>query len=250
MRFSPVGHVRTVLAALLGCALAPVGTLAAEPAPAVSEIVQKAVARDDFRRLRRVAFEADQTVLTENLDTTGKILSSKTVHAIHHPTAKISFSTDVGSAAAAPSAHPEGDSVKAQHIMAMMDLGKLAPKFTESVAGSAVIQNRECYVVKYYPKPGQSADTREEKVANQVSGRFWIAKDNFDILQSDGSLVEPVTVALIVSVTRMDFKYFSQTLPNGDVGPAKISVDIALHAPFYDSRQLQVNTLANWRPRR
>ena len=58
-----------------------------------------------------------------------------------------------------------------------------------------------------------------------------------------------MTVAFIASVTRMDFKFHSQLLPNGEVGPLDFSVDLAIHAPFYDFRQLQVNSLRNWRPR-
>jgi hypothetical protein len=253
-RLSPPWHARA-LVLLYGCCsvVAAVGTLSGDPAPAqappVREIVQKAVARDDVRRLHRVAFEADQTILTERLDSNGKILSSKTVHMIHHPTAEISYSTDMKSSNASSSAHPDEDTVKAQHIMAVMNLGKLAPHFTETISGSAVIQGRDCYIIGYRPNPDQSADTREEKVVNNVGGRFWIAKDNFDILQSEGSLIGPVTVALIASVTRMDFKFHSLTLPDGEVGPADFSVDMAIHAPFYDFRQLQVNTLTNWRPR-
>ena len=226
-------------------------TALADPNPAgalsAHEIVQKAVARDDVRREHRVALEADQTILTERLDPAGKVLSSKSVHMIHHPTREISYSTNTGTDNASSSGHPDGDTVKAAHIMAVMDLGKLAPKFTETVTGSATILGRDCYVVSYYPKPGQSADSREEKVVNNVAGRFWIAKDNFDILQSEGSLVGPVTVAFIASVTRMDFKFHSQLLPNGEVGPADFSVDMAIHAPFYDFRQYQLNTLRNWR---
>ena len=202
------------------------------PAPSVHEIVQRAVAQDNVRRLRRVALECEQNILTEQLDPAGKVVKSKTVRMVYHPTANISFSTSVESKPSGPPGKPDEATVKAQHIMAVMDLGKLAPRFTETVIGSAVVHGRDCYIVAYRPKPGQPADSREEKVVNNVGGRFWIAKDNYDILQSEGSLVGPVTVALIASVTRMDFKFDSQPLPNGDVGPASFSVDMAVKAPF------------------
>ncbi len=249
--------LRSAIRGLLCCACLAVGlsaNLRGDPSPApaatavptippVREIVQKAVARDNARRERRLAYQCDQTILTQTMDTNGMILKSKAVHLIYRQTADISFSTNVQS----NSAKPDEDTVKAQHIMAVMDLGKLAPHFIETVIGSATVQGRDCYVVGYRPKGGQPADTREEKVVNNVAGRFWIAKDNFDILQSEGSLVSPVTVALIASVTRMDFKFHSQPIANGDIGPADFSVDMAIHAPFYDFRQLQVNTQANWR---
>jgi hypothetical protein len=263
MRPSPFSRAAALLcgSALLcrGVLLADPTPPALPPPPPVGQIVQEAIARDNIRRDRREACEADQTILTERLDPAGKVLTTKTVHMIHHPTHNISFSTDTmsnstsstSSTMSTPSApgHPDQDTVKAQHIMAVMNLGKLAPHFVETVTGSAMIQGRDCYVVSYRPKPGQPADNREEKVVNNVAGKFWIAKDNYDILQSEGSLVGPVTVAFIAAVTRMDFKFHSQVLFNGDVGPGDFSVDMAIHAPFYDFRQLQVNTLAHWRPR-
>ena len=235
--------------ALLGTLRADLPASSAASVPPVRDIVEKAVARDDFRRVRRTAFEADEAILTERLDPDGKVLSSKTVHVVHHPTADISFSSNMESKSAPASGQPDADTVKAQHIMAVMNLGKLAPHFIETIVGSAMLQGRDCYVIRYRPKPDQPAATREEKVVNGVSGRFWIAKDNYDILRSEGSLTGPVTVAFIASVTRMDFKFESLQLPNGDVGPANFSVDMAIKAPFYDFRQLQVNTLTNWRPR-
>jgi hypothetical protein len=227
----------------------PAATAAATPPLTVAEIVQKAVARDDTRRERRMAFEADQTIVIDRLDDTGKIIKTKTLHAVLHPTREISYSANVDSTS--ESQHSDEDAAKAQHIMAIMNLGKLAPRFIEKLAGEGVIQGRACYIVHYQPKTGQpSADTREEKVVNNLAGRFWIAKDNLDIVQSDGSLVSPVTVALVASVTRMDFQFRSQLLPNGDVGPASFSVNLAVHAPFYDFRQRQVTSLANWRPKK
>lgn len=226
----------------------PVAPAAATPPLSVAEIVQKAVARDDARRERRMAFEADQTIVIDRLDDTGKIIKTKTIHAVLHPTREISYSANVDSTS--ESQHSDEDAAKAQHIMAIMNLGKLAPRFTEKLAGDGMIQGRPCYIIHYQPKDGQPADTREEKVVNNLAGRFWIAKDNEDILQSDGSLISPVTVALVASVTRMDFQFRSQLLPNGDVGPASFSVNLAVHAPFYDFRQHQVTTLTNWRPKK
>jgi hypothetical protein len=234
-----------IVLCVFALALAGRPSVRAETAPTVSEIVQKAVARDDALRQRRTAFKCDQTVKADRFDATGKIIKTDTLRTVHVPTKEIAFKTEVKS----DSAKSGEDVAKSQNVEAVMDLRKLASRFEMSLAGEEPVHGRACYVVRYSPKANQSSDTREEKVVNNLKGRFWIAKDDFSILQSDGALSSPVTVALIASVNRMDFQYHSQALPNGDVGPADFNVYMTVKAPFYDFRERKTTTQENWRPR-
>ena len=84
---------------------------------------------------------------------------------------------------------------------------------------------------------------------NGLHGRFWIDKGTFEILQGEGSLARPVTVALFGAVTRMDFAFHTQTLPGGEAGPADFSTDLVVTAPFHFYRQRQKSEFENWRPR-
>jgi len=131
--------------------------------------------------------------------------------------------------------------------MAVLDLQKLAPRFQLSREADADSAGRGCYVVSYRPRPGQAYDTREEKVINSLSGRFWISKDDFSIVQSEGSLSQPVTVAWVASVYRLEFQYRSMPLPTGETAPASFQVVLAVRAPLYDLRQRQTSTITNYR---
>lgn len=217
----------------------------AETAPPVSEIVQKAVARDDVLRQRRTTFKCDQTVKVDRFDSTGKIIKTDTVRTVHIPTRDIAFKTEVK----ADSAKSGEDVAKSQNVEAVMDLRKLSTRFEMSLAGEEPVRGRVCYVVRYSPKANQSSSTREEKVVSNLKGRFWIAKDDFSILQSDGTLSSPVTVALIASVNRLDFQFHSRSLPDGDIVPADFNVYMAVKAPFYDFRERKTTTQENWRLR-
>ncbi len=227
----------------------------ATPPLSVAECIQRVVASDEQRREHRQAMECDETVKTERLDDQDKVVSTKTIYFLGGETKDLSYSTKVESRSA-PTPSPDGklgkdeEAVKAQSLVAVMNLRHLSPRYTFALAGSAQIHGRDCNIFTYHPKPGQPAATREEKVVNNLQGHYWIDKNTFEILQVDGSLASPVSVALIASVTRMDFKFHSQTLPNGEAGPLDFSVNLAVRAPFYDFRQRQTTTMENWRPRK
>lgn len=239
MNFRP--HLRLALGSIM-LAL-PLAGQAADALP-LRDIVHRAVLRDDALRASRHGMKCDQTVKIERLDRDGKVTGVTTSKTVHVQTEAITFSTDVSAQGT------DGQSEarrQTDHVEAVMNLGKLAGRFQMALAEDAPVRERSCYVVRYWPKDGQTSDTREEKVVNNLKGRFWIAKDDFSILQSEGLLSSPVTVALIASVNRLDFHYDSQTLPSGDVAPAHVSVNIAVKAPFYDFREKKTITQENWR---
>ena len=215
------------------------------PAPPAQEIVQRAVANDELRRQHRLALECDQTITTDRLDESGKVLKSKQARVVHREGRAFTYSADVD--ATSESTGKDGDTAKAEHLQAVMNLRKLAPRFRYSVDGTGEVRGRPCWIVAYAPKGGQPADTREDKVINNLHGRYWIDQATSEILQGEGSLVSPVPTALVASVTRMDFRFHSQTMPGGEAGPSDFSVDLAVHAPFYFYRQRQLSRMENWR---
>ncbi len=243
-----------LLAILLGAApalraqtSAGVVVTAKAPGPTVDEIVQRAVANDQLRREHRLRLECDQIITTDRLDDSGQVLKTKTVRIVHRETSELAGAAAADLSAAGSAANKDGDTVKAQHRMGEMDLRKLAPRFQYALAPDATVRGRTCYVVDYSPKPGQDAETSEEKVIDHLHGRYWVDKRTFEILQGEGSLAAPATVGLFASVAQMDFAFHTQTLPNGEAGPADFSVDFAVKAPFYFYRQRQMNRLENWR---
>ena len=236
-------------AATLHAQKTPRVVVTAPDLPSVQEIVQRALANDDLRRQHRLALVCNELLTVERLDDQGNVFKSKTLHVRHHEGLELPYPTDLK---LPPEERPrphhrDGDIAKADHRMSLMNLRQLAPRFQCALTGEAPVRGRDCYVVAYTPRPGQSADTREEKVINGLHGRFWVDKKTFEILQGEGSLVAPVSVALLASATQLDFAFHTQTMPNGEAGPADFSVDLAAKAPFYFYRQQQTVRLENWR---
>ncbi len=217
-------------------------------APSAEEIVRRAIANDELRRQHRLALECDLTITTERLDSSGNVFKAKTVHVVHRDGRGPAYPVDVDTGP--PSrAERDGDTVKAQRNMAAMNLRRLAPRFRYALAGEENVRGRACYVVAFSPKGSQPADTRDEKVINNLCGRYWIDKNTSEILLGEGSLAGPVTVAMVASVTRTDFRLRTQTLPNGEVGPLEFDLEVSVNAPFHFFHQRQTNRLTNWRPR-
>ncbi len=222
----------------------PTGT----PPLSADEIVRRSVLRDDQLRASRTTMKSDRTVHTDRLDAGGKVIETKTVRAVHYPTNGMDVSTEVESTRAADATGE--NTVKADKLETVMSLRRLAPRFDMTLLGEETVRGQACYIIGYRPKSVQpSASTREEKVVGNLHGRLWLSKTDFSIIQSEGALVGPVTLALVASVNQMDFKYHSQSLPNGDTAPSDLTMSMAIKAPFYDFRQRQVTTEENWRPR-
>ncbi len=216
--------------------------------PSLYEIVLKAVANDELRHEHRLGLECDQIITTERLRETGEVFKSKIARIVHREKPE-SLSTPESQAASEQSGEwQDGDTVKAEHRVAVMNLRRLAPRFQYTQTADATVRGRVCYVIEYSPRPNQPAATREEKVVNQLHGRFMIDKKTYEIVEGEGSLVAPVGVALFTSVAKLDFTFHTQLIPGGEVGPAEIDMDLSITSPFHFYRQHQISRLENWRP--
>ncbi len=213
----------------------------AGPVLSAADIIRRAIQRDEELRRDRQRYECDVSVRTEKLDAKGTVVSTKAVSATMRPPRQISIGGEM------QAEKMDREYCEAQKFMAVLDLQKLAPRFQIVREPDAETVGRACYVVSYRPRPGQAYDTREEKVINSLNGRFWIAKDDFSIVQSEGTLAQPVTVALVASVYRLEFQYRSMPLPSGETAPASFQVNLAVRAPLYDLRQRQTSTISNYR---
>ena len=236
------------LAAVTGRAQSADRVVVTAPAgPSAQEIVRRAVANDALRHQHRLALECDQRLTVERLDEAGTVFKTKRFHLVHREGAAFAYFVNDGSRAARRASR-DGDTAKAEHNMALMNLRQLAPRFDWSLRDEASVQGRVCYVVAFSPRRGQQAGTTEEKVIDQLRGRFWIDEKTFEILQGEGSLAAPVGVALMASVQQMSFAFHNRKLPGGEVAPADYSGEFAVKAPFYFFHQRQTSQLENWRP--
>lgn len=238
---------------VVGFAALSTASWAQTSSPSADELVARVVARDAENRKRREGYEFDLELKTERLDAAGNVIKSNVTHAVGRSGGKIRFSTELSpdaNATAEEQAKATREAKSSQRMQAVMDLKNLAPHYHYTLDGGATIDGHDCWILRYEPKSGAPATTKEERVVNALHGRFWIDKATDSVVRSEGSLTAPVTMAFVASVNQLDFAYGSQTLPNGDLGPLSFRINIAIKAPFYDFRQRQLSTKTNYRPAR
>lgn len=218
---------------------------AADPSsdPTPAEILRRASRRDEQLRRERQRYECDVRLTVETLDRNGAVSEKRAKNYVMRPTADISLGGELLDA----SGKTDKDAVEARKFMAVMDLDKMGPRYELAREANAAENGRECFVIRYRPKAAQPYATNEEKIMNQLTGRLWIARDDFSILRSEGHLERPVTVALVASVYRLDFAYRSAPLPSGDPAPESFELSLAVKAPFYHSAQRQRSVLTRYR---
>ncbi len=224
------------------------GWAQAGPAPSADELVRKVALQDEADRKRRAGWTYRLTLTTETFDAAGHRTASRTVRASAKASPTIDWQTEF---------KPEGGTTQdqekvakelreGQQVQARLDLQKLAPRFSYQLDGVARVNDRDCWVLRYRPRPGAPAGSREEKVMNAISGTFWIDQRTNSIIRSEGRTTQPVPVMLIASVDRLEFHYESQDLVGGALAPASFELSIVVRAPFFYAHQRQFSTMTDF----
>ena len=215
------------------------------------ELVRRAVERDEALRHGHMALLHDEEKTIERFDASGILLSTLTKHQPGAGQNESLGATDTlredHDAKGKPSVAAAENS---GNFAAVVDLRKLARRFElRREPDGTTDDGRPCYIVRFEPQAGEQGDeTREGRVINQLSGRFWLAKDDLSIAQSEGSLTHAVPVAWVASVYRLSFRYRTQLLPGSNLTvPASFILDLGVKAPFYHARERQTTTMRAFR---
>jgi hypothetical protein len=136
----------------------------------------------------------------------------------------------------------------ARKVNAMLDMGKIAPRFNYTKTGNEMIRDRACYVIKFTPKKDQPFASREEKVINKVGGTIWIDQKDFSIIRTKGSLTEEVEVAwFLASMKGLDFDYQTSELAAIQIPvPSDFAMDFVLNIMGYRMEQKQTSTMNDY----
>ncbi|MBM4455260.1 MAG: hypothetical protein FJ411_02585 [Verrucomicrobia bacterium] len=246
------------------------------PGPAVSEIIQNAIRRDEELRDLRQDFIYQLQVTTERLDDDNQVIpdKTKTLSAKIKPGKDITFSADFSDDADSKSDKSSGQTrvagggrglsqaqrdddddedkdkqvEDAKKVNAMLDMAKIAPRYTYQRLKDDTIRDRRCFVIKFTPKKDQPFSTREEKVINKVGGTIWIDQNDFSIIQTKGKLTEEVDVAWFLATMKgLDFNYQTSELGIADIPvPAGFSMNFDLNIMGYRMAQRQKNTMTDY----
>jgi hypothetical protein len=138
----------------------------------------------------------------------------------------------------------------AKKVNAMLDMGKIAPRFKYSRMGDETIRNRNCYVIKFLPKKDQPFASREEKVINKVGGTIWIDQNDFSIVQTKGKLTEEVDVAWFLATMKgLNFNYQTSELSNLNIPvPSNFFMNFDLNIMGYRMAQRQTSVMDDYQP--
>ena len=215
--------------------------------PSAEEIMRRGVANDELRRQHRLRWECDQIITTQHLDEAGAVTKPKMARVVHQEGSESAYFRE-GDSPAEHRASQDGDTVKAERSMAIMNLSRLAPSYEYAPVDVARVQGRDCYVIAFTPRRPRKAGTAEEKAISLLSGRFWIDQTTYEILQGEGSIASPASIGFLASVRSMSFVFHNRKTPGGEVEPADLTVDYTVKALFSFFRQRQFIQLENWRP--
>ncbi|NDC79729.1 MAG: hypothetical protein EB090_00415 [Verrucomicrobia bacterium] len=248
----------------------------------VDQIVKNAIRRDEELRELREGFTYQLRLVTERLDDENKVVpeKTKTVTAKIKPGKDITFSADFNddskdsgnpdssqtSYAGATggrglrSAHKKAsdddddssnkDVEDAKKVNAMLDMGKIAPRFKYSRMEDETVRDRKCYVIKFSPKKDQPFSSREEKVINKVGGTIWIDQNDFSIVQTKGKLTEEVDVAWFLATMKgLDFSYQTSELQSMNIPvPSAFFMNFDLNIMGYRMAQRQTSQMTDYQP--
>ena len=268
---------------------AQTSTTPATPAPGtdntsitVDQIIKNAIRRDEELRELREGFTYHLKLVTERLDDDNKVIpdKTKTVTAKIKPGKDITFSADFnddskdnGNSSSSQTSYAgatggrglkssqkkssdddDDDSNKdvedAKKVNAMLDMGKIAPRFKYSRMTDETLRNRNCYVIKFSPKKDQPFASREEKVINKVGGTIWIDQNDFSIVQTKGKLTEEVDVAWFLATMKgLDFNYQTSELSNLNIPvPSNFFMNFDLNIMGYRMAQRQTSVMDDYQP--
>ena len=114
-------------------------------------------------------------------------------------------------------------------------------------AGDAVVNGVPCYRISFSPKEDQPFRSREEKVANGLSGFLWIARTDYTLVRNVGKLTKPVSVAWFVATLReMEFSFDAAPLPNGELGPSRIEYRFRVQVPFSQIHERHIRVMKDY----
>jgi|GEM_PF-4933884 len=213
------------------------------------EIVARALGQDQRMREYRSTLAYSISVEEKKLDRSNKEYSSKTGTATILPGGQISYAIQIDLSDAPPQTTDAQKKVRdSQKYMAVMDFRKLAPKFILTMLGHEKVDGRDCYVLSFSPKENQKASTVEERVVNELAGKFWIDSKSFSVVKAEGKLTKPVSVAwFLATMKELEFSFSTVKLPDGDLGPGEFTLLYDIQTLLRYSRRKQISKMSDYR---
>jgi hypothetical protein len=225
----------------------------AATAPSLQDIIDNTLAHDDARQKALQSMQYDQTAAVDQLEDSGKVVRHEVLRMIIRPGTPSPIQIVSVTGDNAPNDPSQADAqAKSRDVednKQNFTLRTLVSRFIITLAGQDQIAGNPAYVLAFTPKPNQPYHDETEEVINQLKGRIWISTVTYNVLQTEASLVHPVSIAwFLASVPTLDFHYSTQDA-NADFSPSQVRITLKVNAPFVGFHERQTIDMANFRPR-
>jgi hypothetical protein len=241
------------------------------------EIFDRALAAFDGQRVALKEWQYHQTLITHQLDSSGKPTARGVWKSIVRPgdprpleytgeqmEGQLSFfksqsspsSSSSSSSAASPS--PKAKSrdepeEKNQSESAAEAIRKynLRDRYNWKRLPDETVSGEDAYVIAFEPKPHQNVRSREERFFSLLAGKLWVSPDDFIILKMEVALQSPSNLFWILAqVTTFQFTYILEP----SHGPrlfrlSRATARTVVSFPFYSIRQKHWLTIDKYEPR-
>ena len=239
------------LMSLLSAQAAPL--LPSVPTPSLQEIIDHTLARDDARQKELQTMQYDQAALLEELDDSGAVLRRENLCMLIRPGASPSMAILSLRGDQIPSNPDEAEAqAKGRDVednKQNFTLRKLVNRFTLTLEGEDKLAGQRAYVVAFAPKPDQPSSDETEKVVNQLHGRMWIDAKTYDVLQTEASLAQPISIAwFLATIPKLDFHYRLLD-PTNSFSSSQVQITLQVRAPLVGFHERQTIDMTDFRPR-
>jgi hypothetical protein len=214
-----------------------------------------------------------QTLITHQMDGSGKVVAKGTWHSIVRPgdprsleytsesmEGKLSFfkagAEEPAPAKASedlqPKAKVEQEKNQAESAVEAVRKYNLRDRYLwkrlpdESAAGESA------YVIVFEPKPKQNTKSREERFFGLLAGKLWVSRSDFTVLKAEAALQSPCQLFWIIArVTTFQVSYEIEPARAGNrlLRLTKASAKTVVTFPFYSVRQKHWQTVDKYEPR-
>ena len=208
----------------------------ADDPPPLATIIQKVVAQDAANQKALRAMQYHETVKTERLDSHGQTSKRQEIRMIIRPGDRQEIQVlsekgdDLPINPDQASLQARGKAAQKQNVN--FSLKDMVGRFNVSFAGTEMFEGVPAYVIAFEPKANQPYRDQTEKVLNELHGRMWINPRDYNVLQTEATLLEPVEIAWIFAqINALDFHYVLKNTTGG-MGPAQIQTTVEVDIPF------------------
>ena len=241
------------IGALMGILVPRFSYAADAPTPSLKEIVERTVAHDEARQNMLQKMQYDQTANVDELDGSGNVVKHETLQMIIYPGGNpnmkvVSITGDhIPSDPDQAEAQSKGRDVEDNKHN--FTLRALCDRFNLSLSDETQLNGRAVHVVAFSPKPDQPYADETEKVVNQLHGKMWISADTYDVLKTEASLAEPVSVAwFLATVPKLEFHY-SRPDTTKEFTPCQVQITLQVKAFIVGFYERQTVDMSNFKAR-